>query len=146
MMNSEKDRNVVAKNLKDKIMVAAPLTMLMMTLLFERIILQDITTFASIYWFLSVIGFFLISTLLVGYLIYIYIFIKCRCRTCNNKWSRIKTGNICIEAMIYTVSLIQWNILIKLDKIIQSYKCNICNCIEHKKASKYSLVRVSAVK
>ena len=142
-MNSEPDSNFIAKNLKDKIIVAAPLTMFMMTLLFERILLQNIMNVASISWFISVIGFFLISTVLVGYLIYICMFIKCRCRSCSSSWSRIMTGYISIEAMMYRISLMQWNILIKLDKIIKSYKCNTCNCIEHKKSKKYSLIKAN---
>jgi hypothetical protein len=142
-MNSEPDSNLIAKNLKDKIIVAAPLTMFMMTLLFERILLQNIMNVASISWFISVIGFFLISTFLMGYLIYLYMFIKFRCRACSNSWSWMAIRCMSIESVVYKISLIYWNISIKVDKLIKSYECNICNCIEHKKSNKYSLIKAT---
>ena len=138
--------NILAKGLKDRITIAAPLTMLMMTCLFERVILQNILTVASIHWFISVISFFLISSALVGFTTYFYLWFTHRCKVCKANWSRIRTGNICIETIVYRISLIQWALSVKADKIIKSHKCSVCNHIEHKKSTKYSLFSINTIK
>jgi hypothetical protein len=130
------------KSIKDRIKLAAPLTMLMLTIIFEREFLRKIIDVLSLSWFLITIGFFMIMTLLVAVSIYSYQYLNHKCKACGKCWMRIRTNDISVSSNVIKISLIQWYVFIRSERIVKNYKCRNCSHIEHKKAKRLSFVGI----
>jgi hypothetical protein len=130
------------RSIKDRIKIAAPLTMLMMTTILERGFLREAIDVLSLHWFLITIGFFVITTALFSVSVYTYKYLNHKCKACGESWMRLRTDDISISSNVMKFSLIQWYIFIRSEKIVKTYKCKNCSHIEHKKTKRWSFVGI----
>lgn len=130
------------KSIKDRIKIAAPLTMLMMTVILERGFLRESVKVLSPHWFLITIGFFILTNLIVAGSIYTYKYFIHKCKACAGKWVRLRTDDISVSSNVMKISLIQWYIFIRSERIVKTYKCKSCSHIEHIKSQKLSFAGI----
>lgn len=124
-----------------RIKLAAPLTMLMFTVLLERVLLKDILAILSFSWFTFVIGFFVCSTIFTGVLIYTYQYFSHLCKACKEPWMRIRTPNILISSSFRSMRLFRWIAIFRINSIVKTYTCRSCTHIDHKKSKSIQLVK-----
>lgn len=132
--------------IRQKIALAAPLTMTMMAVLFENSILSKNFERGSFHWFLSLLGFFLSSTFSIGALSYFYCYLDHRCKGCGKFWVRTKEGYINIATTTKNFSLIFFSIFIKSEEMVKIYLCQSCKHLEHKKSKRWSFIGLGPTK
>lgn len=124
----------------NRIKFAAPITMLMLTMLFERNILNGIVPVLSFYWFILIISFFVISTFIVGLSLYIYKLLNHHCGFCKTYWTKIKLQDIYVNDFVTQIGIFKWGLYLKVTQVMQRYKCQNCKQIKNRKVKKISFL------
>lgn len=122
------------KDTISRIKVAAPVTMVMLTFLFDRIILMKRLEVITIQWFLATLAFFAVSTLITASLMYYYKLSIHSCNSCGKQWVKVRSKDILISSLLYKISLLKWHAFLDVRKIVKVYNCKLCSSVQHKKA------------
>lgn len=136
----------IKKTTIDRIKVAAPLTIGMLSLLFEHLIIDRVVTIFSIKWFCSIILFFTISTLMLAALMYNYKLLDHSCKSCSNRWSFIQSNIISVSNAVFKINLIVRCLLFKIDRKFKTYTCEVCKNVQHKKTTKIIFMGITSKK
>ncbi len=143
-MNATTD--LIKKITIDRIKVAAPLTVGMLSLLFEQLIIDDAVIIFSFEWFYSIVLFFLISTFMMAALMYNYKLLDHSCKSCLNRWSSTQSNVVFVSSSILKINLIIRSFLFKIDKKFKTYTCRICQSIDHKKSTDLTFIGMTSKK
>lgn len=127
---------ITKKTIVDRIKIAAPITMAMLTILSERLFIGPSIAILSFEWLYSIIGLFGMNTLMFAALMYNYKLLQHSCKACLNRWSLVQSSSLSISNATYQLNLIIRYCIFGINKNFKTYTCVHCNNIEHIKSKK----------
>ena len=132
--------NILQKTTINRIKIAAPFTVAMLSILFERHIIDHSVAIFSFQWFYSIILFYIITTFIVAALIYNYKLLDHSCNICQSRWSSIQSHIISVSHSIFKMNLITRYFLFRVDKKFKTYTCSVCQKVEYKQSRSFQFI------